>query len=115
MTALEHIPELFKFIEHKLQDCQKQIIICAKESVDTSMVMCDLKKSLRSGSGDNMDQRKGQQCGIRLFDKIVPSSKMNCWHDCVHRAEMWMPSETALYTASVQINYCGFHICIVTK
>ncbi|XP_078082351.1 outer dense fiber protein 2 isoform X1 [Mustelus asterias] len=46
LTDLEPVPELLKLTEHKLQDCQQQLIVYERKNVDQSAVICDLKMEI---------------------------------------------------------------------
>ncbi|XP_038637482.1 outer dense fiber protein 2 isoform X4 [Scyliorhinus canicula] len=46
LTDLEPVPELLKLTEHKLQDCQQQLVMYERNNVDQSAVICDLKMEI---------------------------------------------------------------------
>ncbi|XP_072096443.1 outer dense fiber protein 2 isoform X3 [Mobula birostris] len=43
LSDLEPIPELLKLTEHKLQDCQQQLVMYEKKNVDQASIIRDLK------------------------------------------------------------------------
>uniref|UniRef100_UPI00398E3E25 outer dense fiber protein 2 isoform X1 n=2 Tax=Pristiophorus japonicus TaxID=55135 RepID=UPI00398E3E25 len=56
LTDLEPVPELLKLTEHKLQDCQQQLVIYERKNVDQSAVICDLRMEIEELSGKTREK-----------------------------------------------------------
>uniref|UniRef100_V9KBV6 Outer dense fiber protein 2 n=1 Tax=Callorhinchus milii TaxID=7868 RepID=V9KBV6_CALMI len=48
LTDLEPVPELLKLTEHKLQDCQEQLIMYERKTAEQSASICDLRMKVKA-------------------------------------------------------------------
>ncbi|XP_069774933.1 outer dense fiber protein 2-like isoform X2 [Narcine bancroftii] len=61
LSDLEPVPELLKLTEHKLQDCQQQLVVYEKKNVDQSSVICDLRMEIEELGGRTRDKCHSMQ------------------------------------------------------
>ncbi|XP_072908494.1 outer dense fiber protein 2 isoform X3 [Hemitrygon akajei] len=61
LSDLEPIPELLKLTEHKLQDCQQQLVMYEKKNVDQSSIICDLKMEIEELGGRSREKCHSMQ------------------------------------------------------
>ncbi|XP_062929729.1 outer dense fiber protein 2 isoform X2 [Mobula hypostoma] len=56
LSDLEPIPELLKLTEHKLQDCQQQLVMYEKKNVDQASIIRDLKMEIEELGGRSREK-----------------------------------------------------------
>ncbi|XP_051893106.1 outer dense fiber protein 2 isoform X2 [Pristis pectinata] len=61
LSDLEPVPELLKLTEHKLQDCQQQLVMYEKKNVDQSSIICDLRMEIEELGGRTREKYHSMQ------------------------------------------------------
>uniref|UniRef100_A0A4W3JG62 Outer dense fiber protein 2 n=1 Tax=Callorhinchus milii TaxID=7868 RepID=A0A4W3JG62_CALMI len=62
LTDLEPVPELLKLTEHKLQDCQEQLIMYERKTAEQSASICDLRMKIEQQGDKESTAREKWQC-----------------------------------------------------